>query len=222
LSSVTEELTKIEESIKSLNVKKNEQKNEIEFLSEQNLDKQTLMQIYSDFKSLFDLLSFDEKQTAIRLLIREIVLEVHKDYPEKAKIKMALWNHSSTEPILLSKLESSSLRRTWLRRAGEKTNRIILSFKIRYMQYKQCVTYYYFPQVSIENGRLNVVFYRNRGRKGVKFSRDELQKYWQVKSTARAVEFEKMLNENNWSKADLARHLGVSRVWVTMVLRELG
>jgi hypothetical protein len=35
------------------------------------------------------------------------------------------------------------------------------------------------------------------------------------------VEFEKMLNENNWSKADLARHLGVSPAWVTMVMREM-
>jgi hypothetical protein len=107
-----------------------------------------------------------------------------------------------------------------LRQAVVETNRITLPFNNRYTQYKQGGTYYYFPQVSIDNGRLNVVFYRNRGRKGVKFSRDELQKYWQVNKTARAVEFEKMLNENNWSKADLARHLGVSRAWVTIVMRE--
>ena len=88
------------------------------------------------------------------------------------------------------------------------------------MQYKQGGTYYCFPQVSIENGRLKVTFYRNRGRKGVKFTREELQKYWQIKSAARAIEFEKLLKDNNWSQADLARHLGVSRAWVTMVMRE--
>jgi DNA-binding Xre family transcriptional regulator len=48
-----------------------------------------------------------------------------------------------------------------------------------------------------------------------------LQKYWQVKSTVRAVEFEKMLKDNSWSKADLARHLGVSHARVTIVMREL-
>jgi hypothetical protein len=133
---------------------------------------------------------------------------------------MALWNYSSTEPILLSKLESSSLRRIWLRRAGEKTNRIILPFKIRYMQYKQGGTYYYFPNVTIENGYLNAIFFRNRGQNGVKFTREELQKYWQVKSEARSIEFGKLMDENNWSKADLARYLGVSRAWVTMVMRE--
>jgi hypothetical protein len=108
-----------------------------------------------------------------------------------------------------------------LRWAGEKTNRIILHFKIRYMQYKQGGTYYYFPNVTVENGRLNATFYRNRGQKGVKFTREELQKYWQVKSKARSVEFGKLMDENNWSKADLARYLGVSRAWVTIVMREL-
>jgi biotin operon repressor len=29
------------------------------------------------------------------------------------------------------------------------------------------------------------------------------------------------IKNNNWSKADLARHLGVSRAWVTIVMREL-
>jgi hypothetical protein len=63
-------------------------------------------------------------------------------------------------------------------------------------------------------GRLNATFYRNRGQKGVKFTREELQAYWQAKSTDRASEYQKLIEENGWSKADLARHLGVSRAWV--------
>jgi len=55
-----------------------------------------------------------------------------------------------------------------------------------------------------------------------KFTREELQAYWQAKSTARAGEYHKLITDNNWSKADLARHLGVSRAWVTIVMRELG
>ena len=89
------------------------------------------------------------------------------------------------------------------------------------MQYKQGGTYYYFPEVTIENGRLNATFYRNRGQKGVKFTREELQAYWHAKSTVRSMEYQKLIEENSWSKADLARHLGVSRAWVTIVMREL-
>ena len=125
------------------------------------------------------------------------------------------------EGLLSSYKIGSSSCRGRLRRADVETNRITLPFKIRYMQYKQGGTYYYFPNVTIENRQLNATFYRNRGRKGVKFTREELQKYWQVKSAARAIEFEKMLKENNWSQADLARYLGVSRAWVTIVMREL-
>jgi hypothetical protein len=90
------------------------------------------------------------------------------------------------------------------------------------MQYKQGGTYYYFPEVTIENRRFNATFYRNRGNAGVKFTREELQAYWQAKSTVRAGEYHKLIVDNGWSKADLARHLGVSRAWVTVVMRELG
>ena len=123
-----------------------------------------------------------------------------------------------------SKLRTKRLfvRGLLLRRAGEKTNRIILPFQIRYTQYKQGGTNYYFPEVAIENGRLNATFYRNRGQKGVKFTREELQAYWQTKSAVRADEYKKMIADNGWTKADLARHLGVSRAWVTIVMRELG
>ena len=89
------------------------------------------------------------------------------------------------------------------------------------MQYKQGGPYYYFPNVAIEDGSLKATFYRNRGQIGVKFTREELQKYWHAKSKARSIEFQKMIEENNWSKADLARYLGVSRAWVTIVMREL-
>jgi hypothetical protein len=31
-----------------------------------------------------------------------------------------------------------------------------------------------------------------------------------------------MIKDNGWNKAYFAKHLGVSRAWVTIVLRELG
>jgi DNA-binding XRE family transcriptional regulator len=48
-----------------------------------------------------------------------------------------------------------------------------------------------------------------------------LQAYWYAKKTIRSIEFQKLIEENDWTKADLARHLGVSRAWVTIVMREL-
>ena len=74
-------------------------------------------------------------------------------------------------------------------------------------------------QIHIE---IVATFYRNRGLKGVKFTREELQAYWYAKSKVRSIEYQKMMDENDWSKADLARYLGVSRAWVTVVMRELG
>ncbi|MBT4362453.1 MAG: helix-turn-helix transcriptional regulator [Candidatus Marinimicrobia bacterium] len=36
---------------------------------------------------------------------------------------------------------------------------------------------------------------------------------------ARAREYRKLLEKNGWTRAELARQLGVSRVWVTTVLK---
>ena len=35
----------------------------------------------------------------------------------------------------------------------------------------------------------------------------------------RAARFQRLMDENGWSRAELARQLGVSRAWVTKVLR---
>ena len=35
----------------------------------------------------------------------------------------------------------------------------------------------------------------------------------------RAVRFQQLMDENDWTRAELARQLGVSRAWVTKVLR---
>ncbi len=35
----------------------------------------------------------------------------------------------------------------------------------------------------------------------------------------RRIEYEHLMQENNWTRAELARQLGVSRVWVTTALK---
>jgi hypothetical protein len=108
-----------------------------------------------------------------------------------------------------------------LRRDGTKTNQISIIIKIRYIPYKQGVKYYYFPQVSVKNGTIFAHFYRKQGHKNVKYSKEQLRESWQLKSQSRAKEFEKIMDKNGWSKADLARYLGVSRAWVTQAMNKL-
>jgi DNA-binding XRE family transcriptional regulator len=38
----------------------------------------------------------------------------------------------------------------------------------------------------------------------------------------KAEEYQRLIDENGWTRAGLARHLGVSRAWVTIVLIESG
>lgn len=49
----------------------------------------------------------------------------------------------------------------------------------------------------------------------------ELQKKRPEKRLKRAEMFHRLMKENDWSRAELARQLGVSRAWVRKVLCEI-
>ncbi len=217
---IASEIKDKEFQVAELSVGEKDLETEIEESKTGLVDVKTVAKIYKQFHSMWDELDQEDKRDLIKILVKEIEVYIEKK-AKTGEIKIALWTEFPKGLLSTYKIGSSSCR-VGLRRAGEKTNRIILPFQIRYMQYKQGGTYYYFPEVTIENGRLNATFYRNRGLKGVKFTREELQAYWQAKSTVRAGEYQKLIEENGWNKADLARHLGVSRAWVTIVMRELG
>lgn len=48
---------------------------------------------------------------------------------------------------------------------------------------------------------------------------EERREFEKRQRIARAKEYRGLLDKNGWSKAELARQLGVSRVWVTTVLK---
>ena len=108
-----------------------------------------------------------------------------------------------------------------LRRDGDKANHFALPVQIRYIPYKKGIRHYYFPEFAIESGTIIASFYRKQGHTIVKYTKQQLKDFWQIKNQSRAQEFERILEENAWTKADLARYLGVSRAWVTIVMREI-
>ena len=70
--------------------------------------------------------------------------------------------------------------------------------------------------------RIYGYFYNNlRINKSEGLTREELNDYYRKERINRSIEYQKMIEENSWSKANLARYLGVSRAWVTIVMREL-
>ena len=58
---------------------------------------------------------------------------------------------------------------------------------------------------------------------GVKSKKNIPQKKILISETkkARAQRFQSMMDKNNWSRADLARHLSVSRAWISVALKPL-
>jgi hypothetical protein len=70
--------------------------------------------------------------------------------------------------------------------------------------------------------RIYGYFYNNlRINKPEGLTREKLHDYYRQQRIKKATEYQKLIKDNGWGKADLARYLGVSRAWVTIVMREL-
>ena len=105
---------------------------------------------------------------------------------------------------------------------NKKKNHFIFPVCIQYVHNKQVVKGRRFVRTKFLKRRIYGYFYNNlRIKKPEKLTREELNEYYREERVQRAIEYQKLIEENGWSKADLARYLGVSRAWVTIVMREL-
>jgi hypothetical protein len=106
---------------------------------------------------------------------------------------------------------------------NKKTNHFILPVHIQYIDNKQQLRRSDFARTKFLKRRIYGYFYNNlRINKPEGLTREELNDYYRKERINRSIEYKKMIEDNSWTKADLARHLGVSRAWVTIVMRELG
>ena len=106
---------------------------------------------------------------------------------------------------------------------NKKTNHFILPILIQYVDNKQKLRDRKFVRTKFKKRHIYGYFYNNlRINKPEKLTREELHGYFKQKRIDRAKEYQKLITDNNWSKTDLARHLGISRARITIVMRELG
>jgi hypothetical protein len=106
---------------------------------------------------------------------------------------------------------------------NKKTNHFILPVRIQYVDNKQIVRDRRFVRTRFLKRHIYGYFYNNlRVNKTDKLTREKLNDYYRKERINRSIEYQKLIKENGWTKADLARHLGLSRAWVTIVMRELG
>jgi hypothetical protein len=104
----------------------------------------------------------------------------------------------------------------------KKKNHFILPVTIQYVDKKQKLMGRKFVRTKFLKRQIYGYFYNNlRIDKPEKLTRKELNEYYRKERIHRSKEYQKLMEENDWSKADLARYLGVSRAWVTIVMREL-
>ena len=75
------------------------------------------------------------------------------------------------------------------------------------------------PQNLSKIGRNKVVNQLNVNSSKTSMALDERRDHERQQRIARARGYQDLLDKNGWSRAELARQLGVSRAWVTTVLK---
>ena len=105
---------------------------------------------------------------------------------------------------------------------NKKTNHFILPVQIRYVDNKQKLRGSDYARTKFLKRRIYGYFYNNlRINKTDKLTREELNDYYRNERIKKVTEYQKLMTKHGWTKADLARYLGVSHAWVTIVMREL-
>ena len=108
-------------------------------------------------------------------------------------------------------------------RVPQEEEHFVLSVLIQYVDNKHKLRDRKIVRTKFLKRQIYGYFYNNlRIDKPEKLTRKELNEYYRKERIHRSKEYQKLMEKHNWNKADLARHLGVSRAWVTMVIRELG
>jgi hypothetical protein len=78
-------------------------------------------------------------------------------------------------------------------------------------------------QTKLLKNQIYGYFYNNlRKNKPEKLTRKELHNYYQKERTYRSNEYQTLMEENGWKRADLAKYLSVSPAWMTITMKELG
>ena len=75
------------------------------------------------------------------------------------------------------------------------------------------------PQNQSEMGRRKVVNQLNVNSSGNSMTLSARREHQKQQHLARAKKYQDLLDKKGWTQAELARQLGVSRAWITVVLR---
>ena len=139
----------------------------------------------------------------------------------KDEIKITLWTNIPQGVLSRQKL-GSSFCKVSLPGYNKKTNHFYLSVHIQYIDNKQQLRRSDYARTKFLKRRIDGYFYNNlRVNKTDKLTREQLRDHYRNERINKVTEYQELMTKHGWSKADLARHLGVSRAWVTIVMREL-
>ena len=105
---------------------------------------------------------------------------------------------------------------------GQKANTFELVIRITYHQYKYSLKALNNLNLRIQNGGILAEFYTNRRigktNENTRLTKAEYLGKCSDRRINRAYEYRQLMKEKRWTQAELARHLEVSRAWISKVL----
>jgi len=181
-----------------------------------------LIVLYKEFAELWDTFSKTDRRTVLNLLIDGIDISYPKD-GDKGELILYLYNKPPVKS-LHEITEGSYVYLCQLRRDGKNKNPIPISISMLNILNNQDLMPDH--QFTVKNGKLTVLVpispnSRNRCEPPVHrltiSGRRRLEKY---RKETRFEHFTRLLEQQEWTRAELARYLGVSRAWVSTVLNK--
>ena len=106
---------------------------------------------------------------------------------------------------------------------GQKANTFELVVRITYHQYKYNLKFKNNLNIRIQNGGILADFYTNRRvlktNENTRLTKAEYLDQYKKSKQVRVEKYQELMFQNKWTQSELARYLGVSRAWVSKVIR---
>ena len=182
---------------------------------------ETLRSVYSEFMEVWNELSQADRRNIIQLLVYKIEVTLDRA-TKKGNISVTLYHDFPVTP--LTQFKMGSYRCKVLLRGNDKVkNPIPISISMRNILNNHDFTPGH--QFTVKDGKLTVLVpispnSRNRCEPRThRLTISERREFEKQKKEVRFEEYIRLLERHEWSRAQLAKYLGVSRAWVSTVLK---
>jgi hypothetical protein len=212
---IQDELNLLQKQLSELTSYQSKLRNDLQRKSLSTESKDELLHLYQEFDKIWDSLTRTEQGDVIKLLVEEILVNNPKD-DDRGSITLYLYNKPPVNS--LSEITGGSyVYSLLLRRADKHVNSSLVHLSLTNVYNNHKLR----PQVVLNRKSPGFDVFLPKTQYGLNRCEPLVKRLTNdERARRRKAEYERFMHENGWTRAELARQLGVSRAWVSTVLNQ--